>query len=138
MPRQRKDHNLKVISGTVEKSRERAEADAPKFEQVKDFQPAPQHLNPDGAALWKALGDQLVACGVLQVVDVYALEHLCYLWQLYRQKAKAGLDVTASESNALKALFSEFGLTPAARKRVVQNITEAPKGNRFAKFGKRS
>src|SRR3990167_5385996 len=138
MPNPPKDHDLKVISGTVEKSREaKTEADAPEFDRVKVFPPAPQHLDVDGAQLWKELGTQLVACGVLQVVDLYALEQLCYCWQRFRQKAKAKLEITASEDNALKALWAEFGLTPAARRRVVANLTEPPAANRFAGHGKR-
>jgi hypothetical protein len=77
-----------------------------------------------------------VACGVLQVVDLYGLEQLCYAWQLFRQKAKAGMDVTASENNALRGLFSEFGMSPAARRRVVANMGETPLANRFAGHGK--
>jgi hypothetical protein len=72
---------------------------------------------------------------VIQVVDLYALEELAYSWQVFRQKAKAGMEVTASEHNALKGLLIEFGLTPAARRRVVANITDPPKANRFARHG---
>jgi len=113
------------------------EAAAPQFDPVREFPPAPQHLNADGATLWRELGPQLIACGVLQVVDLYALEQLCYAWQRFRKKAKAEMDVTASEDNALKALWAEFGLTPAARRRVVANLIEPPEENRFAKHGKR-
>lgn len=129
-------NELKVIAGTDRPDRQEP-ADAPQFERVKEFPPPPQHLEPDGATLWRELGSQLVACGVLQVVDLYALEQLCYAWQRFRNKAKAKFEVTASEDNALKALFAEFGLTPAARRRVVANITDAPPANRFAAHGKR-
>ena len=143
MSRPRKDSLVKLIAGTSEKAREARqaaeEADAPQFEALREFPDPPQTLNTDGAALWKKLGPELVACGLVQVVDVYALEHLCYLWQLFKQKAAAKLEVTASESNALRAAFSEFGLTPAARRRVVANLGagKAPPANRFAGHGKR-
>lgn len=127
---------LKVISGTDQPCR-RDEIPPPEFAPVTQFPAAPQHLNPDGSALWGELGPQLVACGVLQVVDLYALEQLCYAWQRFRQKAKAGFEVTASEDNALKALWQEFGLTPAARRRVVAGTNEDGKKNRFSGHGKR-
>ncbi len=126
---------LKVIAGTDRADRQ--DPDTPKFEPVRDFPQAPQHLNPDGKAMWVQLGNQLVACGVLQVVDLYALEQLCYCWQQHRQKAKAGMPVTASEDNALKGLLAEFGLTPSARRRVVANLKEPPPANRFAQHAKR-
>ena len=137
MPNPRKPAALKVISGTDQPCRrDEAERAAPDFPKVLDFPAPPQHLNPDGVALWNDLGPQLVAVGVLQIVDLYALEQLAYAWQRFRQKAKAGMDVTASEDNALKALWQEFGLTPAARRRVTAAPEEKQK-NRFAAHGKR-
>jgi phage terminase small subunit len=131
---------LRVIKGTDRPSRE--VSDAPAFSPVRVFPDPPQHLNPDGAAAWSDLGPKLVAAGVLQEVDLYPLEQLCYAWQRFRKKAKADMDVTASEDNALKALWSEFGMTPAARRRVAANLldpdAQIPKGNAFAGIGKRS
>jgi len=128
--------NFKIISGTNRPHRDDA-PDAPQFPIVRDFPEPPQHLNPDGAEAWNSLGKELTACGVLQTVDLRALEQLCYCWQIFRQKARAGMEVTASEHNALKGLLVEFGLTPAARRRVVANLTEAPPQNRFHGHGKR-
>ena len=134
----KKPRALKVIAGTDQPARRGDDKPAPEFAPVREFSAPPMHLNADGAGLWNELGPQLVACGVLQVVDLYALEQLCYAWQRFRQKAKAGFEVTASEDNALKALWQEFGLTPAARRRVVANsVGEAPKENRFSGHGKR-
>lgn len=137
MPTPPKPRNLKIISG----SREKDPPNLPEFAPVRQFPPAPQHLNPDGASAWNDLGPKLVAAGVLQEVDLYPLEQLCYAWQRFRKKAKADMDVTASEDNALKALWSEFGMTPAARRRVAANLLDpdaaTPKGNAFAGIGKR-
>jgi len=128
---------FKVLSGQKPSKIAAGFEEAPEFPVVEPgaFPGAPQHLNPDGAEMWNGVGAQLVACGVVQVVDLYALEELAYAWQNFRQKAKAGMEVTASEHNALKGLLQEFGLTPAARRRVVANITEPPKQNRFRQFG---
>lgn len=126
-------HEFKVIQGTAQPCRENA--DAPKFDLVSVFPDAPQHLTIDGALMWADLGPKLVAAGVLQVVDLYPLEQLCYAWQWFRQKAKAKMELTASENNALKALFAEFGMTPASRQKVTTG-GDGPKGNRFANNGK--
>ena len=121
--------NLKVLAGTVRPSRE--VPDVPEFDLVEHFPSAPQHLNVDGMTMWSQLGPQLVAAKVLQVVDLYHLEQLCFAWQRFRMKAKAGMDITAAEDTALKALFSEFGMTPASRRRVSAGA-EKPKANKFS------
>lgn len=125
--------NLKVLAGTNRPSRETP--DAPEFDLVEQFPEAPQHLNVDGMAMWMQLGPQLVAARVLQVVDLFHLEQLCFAWQRFRMKAKAGMDITAAEDQALKALFSEFGMTPASRRKVATG-GEKPKGNKFSGIGK--
>jgi phage terminase small subunit len=125
---------LKIIAGTARSDREAP--DAPKFDPVDDFPKPPQHLNPDGVAMWSELGPQLVAARVLQTVDLFILEQLCYAWQRFRKKAKADMDITAAEDSALKGLFSEFGMSPAARRRVTSG-GEEKKGNRFAGRGKK-
>ena len=127
--------HLKVLAGTTRPDRE--VQDAPEYDLIDQFPEAPQHLNPDGAEMWRNLGPQLVKARVLQVVDLYSLEQLCFSWQRFRQKAKAGMELTAAEDTALKGLFSEFGMTPAARRKVA-SAGEKPAGNRFGNNGKRA
>ncbi|AVK20255.1 phage terminase, small subunit [Pseudomonas aeruginosa] len=86
--------------------------------------------------MWNQLGPQLVAAKVLQVVDLYSLEQLCFAWQCFRKKARADMEATAAEQTALKALFSEFGMTPASRRKV-SSAGEKQAGNQFAKNGRR-
>lgn len=126
--------HLKVLAGTDRPDRE--VPDAPEYDLIDDFPDAPLHLNPDGAEMWRNLGPQLVSARVLQVVDLYSLEQLCFAWQRFRQKAKAGMELTAAEDTALKALFSEFGMTPASRRKVAAS-GHKPKGNKFANNGSR-
>ena len=134
MPRPTVAPSLKVLAGTARADRQTP--DAPEYDLVSDFPDAPQHLNADGAEMWCNLGRQLVKAKVLQTVDLYSLEQLCFAWQRFRQKAKAGMELTASEDNALKVLFSEFGMTPASRRKVSASGEKA-KGNPFEKNGKR-
>jgi phage terminase small subunit len=126
--------SLKLIAGTARP--DRATPDAPEYDLVNEFPAAPQHLNPDGMEMWHNLGPQLVGARVLQVVDLYSLEQLCFAWQRFRQKAKAGMELTAAEDTSLKSLFSEFGMTPASRRRVVSGAEEK-KGNQFRNNGTR-
>lgn len=127
--------NLKVLAGTTRPDRE--VPDAPEFDLIEKFPKPPQHLNTDGAEMWNNLGKQLVSAKVLQTVDLYSLEQLCVAWQMFRKKAKADMESTAAENTALKALFSEFGMTPASRSKVSSGSPKA-KGNSFASNGRRS
>lgn len=127
--------NLKVLAGTTRPDRE--VKDAPEFDLIEDFPDPPQHLNRDGAEMWDSLGRQLVSAKVLQVVDLYSLEQLCFAWQCFRKKAKADMEATAAETTALKALFSEFGMTPASRRKVSSG-GEQKKGNPFAGNGRKN
>lgn len=126
--------HLKVLAGTSRPDRETP--DAPEYDLIEKFPDPPQHLNADGVDMWQRLGPQLVGARTLQVVDLFSLEQLCFAWQRFRQKAKAGMELTAAEDQSLKSLFSEFGLTPASRRKVAAG-GEKPKGNPFANNGKR-
>lgn len=134
MGRKTLDTNLKLLKGSFRK--DRAIKDVAEYDLVSDFPSSPSHLNTDGAEMWNRLGRQLVACKVLQVVDLYVLEQLCFLWQRFRQKAKAEADITAAENNAMKSLFAEFGMTPASRGKVTPS-PENKSANRFASNGRK-
>lgn len=132
MGRKKDPTGLKVLRGTDRPDRETP--DAPEYDLLEEFPEAPLHLNVDGREMWHNLGNQLVKAGVLQVVDLYALEQLCASWQMIRKKVKAEMEITAAENNAMKAQFSEFGMTPASRSKVTSG-GEKKKRNRFANGG---
>ena len=127
--------HLKVLSGTSRPDRD--PVDVPEFDVITEFPPPPITLNVDGVEMWNNMGPQLVAARVLQVVDLYSLEQLCYSWQRFRKKALGGFELTAAEDTALKSLFSEFGMTPASRRKVASS-GEGKKQNKFANNGKRT
>jgi len=81
--------------------------------------------------MWVELGRQLVDAKVLQKVDLYLLQQLCYCWQRHCAKQRAGMDIMAAEDQALKSLFSEFGMSPASRKKVTRGDPKT-EGNKFA------
>ena len=134
MARKPTPHNLKVIAGTDRPDRAPPK-DMPEFDSVSVMPQPPQHLNPDGREMWFDIGGKLVDAKVLQSVDLYALEQLCVRWQSHRQLAKASIAATAADDNALKALFSEFGLTPASRRKVGVNDTNGRQDNAFKQRG---
>ena len=130
-----KPDGLKVIQGTFQKCRGRDDS-SPSFDIVEDFPSPPSSLDVDGVEMWNNVGKQLVAAKVLQVVDMYVLEQLCYSWQIFRRNSKAGMPMTAADNTSLRGLFSELGMTPASRSKVSAGVEKAA-GNKFASNGKR-
>ena len=130
--RKPKPANLKLIQGTNQKCRIRE--DAPEFDLVDNFPDAPKCLDINGLEMWNNISIQLVSARVLQVVDVYVLEQLCFFWQTFRKQANAGIVMTAADNNAMKGLFSELGMTPASRSKV-QSGDKVKSGNKFASNG---
>ncbi len=138
MPKPRKPNHLKVVSGTDQPCRMH-QSDWATFDSLELFPSAPQTLNTDGKDMWDTLGPRLQANRLLTVVDLYALQQLCYCWQRHVAKQRAGMDITASEDNALKGLYAEFGITPRARQAVAgKQIREDEKPqNPFGQVGKK-
>lgn len=134
MARKPTPHNLKVIAGTDRPDRA-PPADMPEFDSVAKMPEAPMHLDPNGRELWYDVGNKLIDAKVLQSVDLYALEQLCIRWQCMRKFAQAGVPNSAADDMALKALFSEFGLTPASRRKVGSVDSSKKQGNAFAARG---
>lgn len=126
--------SLKLIQGTDRPDRA-PPPDMPEFDPVQKMPKAPQHLDVNGAELWNDVGTKLIDAGVLTSVDLYAFELLCVRWQNMRRFAQAAAPTTAADDMALKALFSEFGLTPAARRKVGSNDSSKKQGNAFAGRG---
>jgi phage terminase small subunit len=123
---------LHVINGTASSRT----VDDVAYTAVGEFPPPPQHLNTDGVQIWNDIGRELTACGVLQVVDLYALGQLAYMWQRHVAKAKLGADIISAETMSLRSLFAEFGMTPASRRRFISGESSGNKAkkNRFKKF----
>lgn len=134
MARKPTPHNLKVIAGTDRPDRAPPK-DMPEFDIILSMPDPPHHLNPDGVEFWHRIGEKLISAKVLQSVDLYAFEQLCVRFQMHRKLAKAEMSITAADDNALKALFSEFGLTPASRRKVGVNDANGHQGNAFKQRG---
>ena len=123
---------LRVINGNA--TAEQRENQAVSYTPVVDFPSPPAHLNEDGRELWNTMSRELVASRVMEVVDIYALQQLAYLWQRHLQKARANEDMNAAENTVIKALLAEFGATPSSRRRVAESGSNSKTKNRFRKF----
>ena len=107
----------------------------------------PRWLSVEARREWRRVVPELMACGLLTVVDRAALEAYCEAYALWRRATltmrKHGLTVTTETgyvqqvpavsiaNNALKlmrAFMTEFGMTPSSRSRVsvLQPETEDP------------
>lgn len=126
---------IKVLQGTLRKDDLTKEQDAPTYKVLEQAPDIPPTLNGDGATIWLDLCRKLIPLRVLQDVDLYVLEQLCYTWQRFRAAARAGDDISAADNANLRTLFAEFGMTPASRRKVAVP-TDKPTGNKFANNGK--
>lgn len=111
-------------------------ADAPTFPPAEQLR-APRLLSPQARRLWRDLAPVLADAGLLTVADLPALTALCLhfgmlvdaaarvkeegaivknvMGELRRHPATSLID---SNSRALKAYLTEFGLSPSSRVRI--------------------
>lgn len=106
----------------------------------------PAGMPDDAAKLWRKLAPQMTASGMLKSTDLHALEMLCLHWAAARRawklldkggiliKGRQGDPVKnpaqyvwRSEAQAFAKLASEFGLTPAARSRILADEPDQEK-----------
>jgi P27 family predicted phage terminase small subunit len=85
--RKRLPSKIKIIRGTFRKDRALEHEAEP--EPVREPPRPPAHLLSAGKKLWKALARELADKGILTVVDLPALEVLCYNYGLYRDLHEA-------------------------------------------------
>lgn len=135
--RPRKPTALKVVTGNPGKRALGRQEPDPTY--LSDLT-APAHLAPQAAAVWDDLAPKLRAARVLTEIDAVALELACNAIATYRlATAKAGETplVKSPETGAVAlnpwmivqsmtfkqatAVLREFGMTPAARTRVMVN-----------------
>lgn len=103
------------------------------YTRIHQLPEPPDHLGPDGRELWLEFGNEMVAAGVMQKLDLWPLRQLAGLWDRHMQAMRTGGEILASESSTLRLLFVEFGATPASRRRV-EAINGKNKDNPFSRF----
>jgi len=136
MANPKKPRALKVVSGTVQPSRdEKPSIDLPPVSQV----PAAPDWLPNAHAVkeWDRLAPILVANKLLTEAGLSALGMLCALHGKLVQLWSAGEAPVASMVAQYRNLINDFGLTPVAQGKV-KPVGEEPAGNKFANRGKRA
>ena len=131
MGRPKKNTELKILRGTFRKHRE---APAPEiFEPMQKLPPPPAGMGKAGRDLWKTLGGELFAAGVLTGPDMPAFTMLCEstdradrlhgaLTNNGKRTLAAGIEENPAWYRALKfekefcsKLFESFGASPRSR-----------------------
>jgi len=136
MPNPKKPRALKVVSGTVQPSRD----EKPSFElpPVVDVPEPPEWLpNAHAVKEWKRLAPVLVANKLLTDVGLSPLGNLCALHGKMVQLWAAGEAPVASMVAQYRNLINDFGMTPVSQGKV-RPVGEEPAGNKFAQRGKRA
>ncbi len=124
---------LKVVRGTLRKGRINAQEPALPAEIPR----CPAHLGDEAKREWKRVSRDLAACGLLTRIDRAALALYCEAWGRWVQaeealrrygvmiKAPSGfpmqspyLAVANRAMEQIRALLSEFGMSPSSRTRV--------------------
>lgn len=136
MPNPKKPRALKVVSGTVQPSRD--EIPAVELPPVSDV-PTPPDWMPNAHAIkeWNRLAPILVANKLLTEAGLGAFGQLCALHGKLVQLWAAGEAPVASMVAQYRNLINDFGLTPVAQGKV-KLVGEEPAGNKFAQRGKRA
>ena len=135
---------LKRLQGTDRADQRNGNEPEPNL--LADLNP-PAHLAPASAAVWRQLAPMLRRIGVLTEADVLALEMLCDSVADYRrarsQRGDEFVELSSKGNEVLKqlhvamamsskraeGLMASFGMSPAARSRVMVD----PQGDLFGK-----
>ena len=148
MARPRKPTALKVVQGTARKDRILNEPDP----EVVAPEP-PDSLGGEALAEWERITPELVALGLVSVVDRAALTAYCQAWALYMKASDAvdgATSLTFETDNGymqqipevgimtkaaamMHKFLTEFGLSPVSRSKI--NLPERADGeNKWSKF----
>ena len=138
--RRPKPTHLKLITGNPGKRPLNAQEAKPRVVAPK----CPEELSPAAKAEWKRVSRQLLKLGLLCEIDRAALAAYCQAWgqwmdavtQLQRTgavvKAPSGYPIlnpyltVANQAYAqMKAMLTEFGMSPASRSRVAADLPAA-------------
>jgi phage terminase small subunit len=136
MANPKKPRALKVVSGTVQPSRdEKPTVEIPPVLHV----PSPPDWMPNAHAIkeWNRLAPILVANKLLTEAGLGAFGQLCALHGKLVQLWAAGEAPVASMVAQYRNLINDFGLTPVAQGKV-KPVGEEPAGNKFSQRGKRA
>ena len=113
--------------------------DEPVYNGIQDLR-MPLGLGYHGKKIWNRLLPLLTGQGVLTDADLAGFERYCFLWQAWKDLAKAkDLDINKlmKIESGFSKLEQQFGLTPASRPNVkaTKNVQEDASKRFFPKVG---
>ena len=126
----RKPKSLHVLEGTFKKHRHdgRDEIELPPGVPEK-----PDWLNKFAAAEWDRLVPLLMDYGILSDVDGAALAVYCELYSEFKEsRINPKLVFHAAKFTALRAAYTDLGLSPIARTKIPGSKKDPKKKNPFA------
>ena len=144
--------SLKVIRGNPGKRKLNSSEPQPD----KTMPEVPEALSDEASAQWELVAPQLHSMGVLTRIDSTALEMYCVAFGNWRdaqakiqqfgpliKSEKTGfftqspyMQIANKAFEQMRAMISEFGMTPSSRSRLIADKGMADTGNRFAKIRK--
>lgn len=145
--------NLKVIRGTDQPCRMNPNEADPDTDKILP----PEHLSETALAHWDATVKELRSAGLMTNLDITALAMYCEAyatWVEASEKVRLTGTVVKHPTNGfpmqspylavankafeqMRAMLTEFGMTPSSRTRV-NTTSEGGKKNRFSGHGKRN
>ena len=130
MPKPRKPAALKLMQGTDQPCRVREEVD---YQLVTEMEPPYWLCDDEAVAEWHRLLAELIAAGIMATTDRNALGYYCNMHARAVRKWEIGGQPTAAETNQVRMMLNEFGLTPTSRGKPVKAGGEVAK-NPFDEF----
>lgn len=110
--------------------------DEPVYNGIENLR-MPIGLGYHGKKIWNRLLPLLAGQGVLTDADLAGFERYCFLWQAWKDLAKAkDLDINKlmKIESGFSKLEQQFGLTPASRPNIKANkVGKEDKAKRFFK-----
>lgn len=132
--------NLKVLKGTAQKSRLNPKEPKPKNDKIR----MPEGLSDLAKKHFKKVSKELKEAGILTNIDVQALALYCEAYARWMDanekinnfgsviKAPSGypvqspyLSISNKAFEQMKAMLTEFGMTPSSRSKVTSNKANA-------------
>lgn len=109
-----KPAKLHLLHGTDRKDRARADDVQP--EKLTEVPEKPSWLGGNARKVWDEYAPKLVKLGLLTEIDIASFAMLCQQYGNYLGDQKQMKKTVASDLAQIRALLSEFGMSPSSRR----------------------
>lgn len=112
--RKPKPVELKLLDGNPGKKRINRSRPKPR----SGIPSCPSWLSPEAKKEWRRVVKEMGPTGALRIVDGSMLATYCHLWGEFVDAARNGKTLSGNFIAQMRALASEFGMTPSSRSRI--------------------